>query len=168
MIALKHVLVATDFSVPSDVAVTYGRALARGFHARLSLLHVVDDVQARAVTAALTETYVEDLGSVQSGLEAEAKERLSGLLSDEDRRELGARAFCVTSGAIADEIVRFGDASDADLLVLGTRGRRGLGHVFLGSVAERVVRLAACPVLTVRHPEHEFVLPDALQTVAHQ
>jgi nucleotide-binding universal stress UspA family protein len=49
---------------------------------------------------------------------------------------------------------------------MGTHGRSGLAHVFMGSVAERVVRLASCPVLTVRHPEHEFIAPDALVCVA--
>lgn len=49
---------------------------------------------------------------------------------------------------------------------MGTRGRGGLAHMFMGSVAERVVRLAPCPVLTVRHPEHEFIAPDALVSVA--
>jgi len=49
---------------------------------------------------------------------------------------------------------------------MGTHGRGLLAHVFMGSVAERVVRIAPCPVLTVRNPEHEFVFPDALQTVA--
>jgi nucleotide-binding universal stress UspA family protein len=53
-----------------------------------------------------------------------------------------------------------------DIIILGTHGRGALAQLFVGSVAERVVRTAPCPVLTVRHPEHEFVLPDALQTVA--
>ena len=49
---------------------------------------------------------------------------------------------------------------------MGTHGRGGVAHLLMGSVAERVVRTAPCPVLTVRHPEHEFVLPDALVAVA--
>jgi universal stress protein A len=53
-----------------------------------------------------------------------------------------------------------------DLIVMGTHGRGALAHVVLGSVAERVVRLAPCPVLTVRNPEHEFVRPDALTVAA--
>ena len=57
------------------------------------------------------------------------------------------------------EIVRYAKDKNIDLIVLGTHGRSGLSHVLLGSVAERVVRKAPCPVLTVRHPEHEFVMP---------
>ena len=53
-----------------------------------------------------------------------------------------------------------------DLIVMGTHGRKALGHLLVGSVAERVVRAAPCPVLTVRHPEHEFLVPDALVAVA--
>jgi nucleotide-binding universal stress UspA family protein len=52
------------------------------------------------------------------------------------------------------------------LIVTGTNGRGGVAHLLMGSVAERVVRTAPCPVLTVRHPEHEFVIPDALVAVA--
>jgi nucleotide-binding universal stress UspA family protein len=57
------------------------------------------------------------------------------------------------------EIIRYAKEKNIDLIVLGTHGRSGLAHVMLGSVAERVVRIAPCPVLTVRHPEHEFVMP---------
>jgi nucleotide-binding universal stress UspA family protein len=57
------------------------------------------------------------------------------------------------------EIIRYAKENNIDLIVLGTHGRSGLAHVLLGSVAERVVRIAPCPVLTVRHPEHEFVMP---------
>jgi nucleotide-binding universal stress UspA family protein len=51
------------------------------------------------------------------------------------------------------------------LIVLGTHGRGGMTHLLMGSVADRVVRTAPCPVLTVRTPEHEFVLPDALEAL---
>ena len=57
------------------------------------------------------------------------------------------------------EIIRYAREQDVDCIVLGTHGRSGLSHLLLGSVAERVVRKAPCPVLTVRHPEHEFVMP---------
>ncbi len=57
------------------------------------------------------------------------------------------------------EIVRYAQEANIDLIVLGTHGRGGLAHMLLGSVAEKVVREAPCPVLTVRHPEHEFVAP---------
>ena len=56
------------------------------------------------------------------------------------------------------EIVRYAKERDIDLIVMGTHGRGFMAHMLMGSVAEKVVRKAPCPVLTVRHPEHEFVL----------
>ena len=58
------------------------------------------------------------------------------------------------------EILKYAAAQPIDLIVIGTHGRGPLGHMLMGSVAERVVRKAPCPVLTVRHPEREFVVPD--------
>ena len=65
----------------------------------------------------------------------------------------------VAEGIPAEEILRAARDKDVDLIVMGTHGRTGLAHVFMGSIAEKVVRRAPCPVLTVRHPEHEFVMP---------
>jgi uncharacterized protein YbjT (DUF2867 family) len=60
--------------------------------------------------------------------------------------------------------VRYAAQHRVDLIVLGTHGRGPLGHILLGSVAERVVRTAPCPVLTVRHPQREFVVENAVET----
>ena len=68
----------------------------------------------------------------------------------------------VTAISPAAAIVDYARREQIDLIVMGTHGRGGVAHLLMGSVAERVVRTAPCPVLTVRHPEHEFVLPDAL------
>ena len=57
------------------------------------------------------------------------------------------------------EIIRYARENNIDLLVLGTHGRGAIAHMLMGSVAEKIVRKAPCPVLTVRHPEHEFVMP---------
>ena len=65
----------------------------------------------------------------------------------------------VLEGAPFAEIVRYAREKDVDLIVMGTHGHTGLAHVLVGSVTEKVVRKAPCPVLTVRHPEHEFVHP---------
>ena len=63
-------------------------------------------------------------------------------------------------GRPTDEIVRYASEHEIDLIVMGTHGREGVARMLLGSVAEKVVRRAACPVLTVHHPEREFVLAD--------
>ena len=72
----------------------------------------------------------------------------------------------ITSNAPAVAIVDYARRERIDLIVTGTHGRGAVAHLLMGSVAERVVRTAPCPVLTVRHPEHEFVVPDALVAVA--
>jgi nucleotide-binding universal stress UspA family protein len=72
----------------------------------------------------------------------------------------------VASNAPALTIVNYAKETGVDLIVMGTHGRGPMAHLVMGSVAERVVRLAGCPVLVVRHPEHEFVLPDTLAVSA--
>jgi nucleotide-binding universal stress UspA family protein len=73
-----------------------------------------------------------------------------------------------TSDSPAEEIVKYAKAHTIDLIVMGTHGRGAVAHLLMGSVAEKVVRTAPCAVLTVRHPQHEFVVPDAAETAATQ
>jgi len=164
MIALKTIVVATDFGEASQAAFNYGRELARKFGATLHVFHVVDDAASRAL--ALSAGVLPDLTTSQVEVEADARRRVETLLSDEDKRDLHAVAAVETSNTPASAIVAYGQRVHAELLVVGTHGRGPITHILLGNVAERVVRTAPCPVLTVRHPEHEFVLPDALQQVA--
>ena len=164
MIALKHIVVATDFGEASDAALVYGRELARTFGASLDVLHVVEDLSPRAMDYPLHP----DLSRWRMETEAAARHRLNALLSEEDRQVLHARAVLLDSAWPARSIADY--ARDAvprvDMIVMGTHGRGAVTHFLMGNVAEKVVRTAPCPVLTVRHPQHEFVLPDALQTVA--
>lgn len=164
MITLKNVLVATDFGEASGTALAYGRDLARTFGATLHVLHVVDDVPAKAISA---EGYAVDFSALQREIEKSARKRLDSVVRDDDRRELGAKAILRTSTTPALAIASYAKEANIDLIVMGTHGRGGMAHLFLGSVAERVVRTGPCPVLTVRHPEHEFVGQDALQAVTH-
>jgi nucleotide-binding universal stress UspA family protein len=163
MIALKHILVATDFSEPSDAALAYGRALARTFGATLHVVHVVDNVPTLVYGA---EAYAVSMPELQQEIEGSARTQLADLLVDNDQPPLPVRAVVLTSSAPAAAIVDYAKGERIDLIVAGTHGRGGVAHLLMGSVAERVVRTAPCPVLTVRHPEHEFVVPDALVAVA--
>jgi nucleotide-binding universal stress UspA family protein len=158
MIHLKNVLVATDFSEQSTSALEYGRELARTYDATLQVIHVVEDIVSRYSTDISATVLV---GALES-LEASARSDLDALITEDDRRELRARAVIFTSVAPAETIVAYANAEAIDVIVIGTHGRSGLAHLFMGSVAERVVRFAPCPVLTVHHPEHEFIAPDAL------
>jgi universal stress protein A len=163
MIALKKVLVATDFSEPSEAALAYGRDLARNFGASLTVLHVVDNILARAYGS---DGIIMADSELQREIQSAAQQQVDALLFDDDRDTLRAIGVTVTSNAPAPAIVTYAREAGTDLLVLGTHGRGAVAHLLMGSVAERVVRTAPCPVLTVRHPEHEFVLPDALVAVA--
>src|SRR5262249_23649449 len=165
MIRLKNVVVATDFSEPSNAALNYGRELARTFGASLRVVHVIENVFATAVGV---EGYFANLPELQNEIEEAARKQLAAAITDDDRRELNAEPVLLTSSTPALSIVSYAKESAADLLVMGTHGRGGLAHALLGSVAERVVRTAPCPVLTVRHPENEFVLPEALVAVTRE
>ena len=162
MITLKNILVATDFSEPSDAALTYGRALARNFSATLHVVHVVGNVPTLVYRA---EAYAASMPELQQELEDGARKQLAALLVDNDQPPMTVRQVVITSNALAAPIVDYAARERIDLIVSGTHGRGGVAHLLMGSVAERVVRTAPCPVLTVRHPEHEFVVPDALVAV---
>jgi nucleotide-binding universal stress UspA family protein len=156
MIALKNILVATDFSEAADAALAYGRALARTFGATLHVLHVADDMYMRLGG----DAYAAVLPDLQQDVERQAKDRLVKLLVDDDPIPLPTESVVITSGATAPAIVNYAAQAGIDLIVVGTHGRGAVAHLLMGSVAERVVRTARCPVLTVRHPERDFVLPD--------
>ncbi len=160
MIAIKNVLVATDFSEPSEKALNYARAMARSFGANLHVLHVFEPLW---ITSADVVGGGMALAGMIQGLEDTARKQLDAAVTEEDRRELHADATLVTSESPAREIARYADEHHIDLIVIGTHGRSGLSRMLIGSVAEKVVRIAPCPVLTVHLQEHEFVLPDALQ-----
>jgi len=162
MFAIKNVLVATDFSEPSDTALAYGRELARTFGATLHVLHVAENLAARAAA----DAYPMALPEMQRDLEHEAWTRLEATVTSDDRRTLRAKAVVLTSNAPAAAIVEYAQEATIDIIVVGTHGRGAVAHLLMGSVAERVVRTARCPVLTVRHPEHEFLVPDPLVVVA--
>lgn len=163
MIVLKNILVATDFSEVSDAALNYGRELARTFGGTLHVLHAIENLFATVYGA---EGYVSTLPELQRDIEVAERRRLDDAVTDEDRQMLHAKLVTVVSSAPATAIVEYAKTAKVDIIVMGTHGRGALAHLMMGSVAERVVRLAPCPVLTVRHPEHEFILPDALVAVA--
>jgi len=155
MPTISTILVATDFSEASDSALAYAKSLASAFNATIHVVHVLEDLAAHAWT---TEVYVAALPGVHEEMEKQARERLDACLSPQEREQFRAQLTLRTGSAFV-EIVRHAREIKADLLVMGTHGRGAIAHMLLGSVAERVVRKAPCPVLTVRQPEHEFVHP---------
>jgi nucleotide-binding universal stress UspA family protein len=154
MIQLTRILVATDFSDASDVALSYGRTLAQTFGASLHLLHVMENPFLRAHAA---DPHVLRAGTLS---------HLNDRLTVNDRTRLKATAVLATADSPAEEIARHAAKYEIDLIVMGTHGRGAIAQLLMGSVAEKVVRIAPCPVLTVRHPEREFVVADTPAVIA--
>ena len=102
------------------------------------------------------EAYGFSLSALQDEWIKDAQGRLASILTEEERKTLKAVTTTVLGHPVM-EILRYAKENAIDLIVMGTHGRGPLGHVVLGSVAERVVRKAPCPVLTVRTPERDFV-----------
>jgi nucleotide-binding universal stress UspA family protein len=153
MIALKHVLVPTDFSETSDVALKYGKAFAAAFGATLHIVHIIEEPYGQPWAV---EAYGFSLAALQDEWIKEAKSRMDKILSEDERKSMTAVTTTVLGHPVM-EILRYAKENAVDLIVMGTHGRGPLGHVVMGSVAERVVRKSPCPVLTVRAPEREFV-----------
>jgi nucleotide-binding universal stress UspA family protein len=154
-IMLRQILCPVDFSSYSEHAMGYAAALAGKFGADLTLLHVVAPVVAampgEVAVQGMLQTSAEEISQACQ----ERLNRMAGSLVDQ-----GVQVACrVLYGVPYLEIIRFARESEIDLIVLGTHGRTGIAQLLIGSVAERVVRKAPCPVLTVKHPEHEFVMP---------
>ncbi|MFZ5875462.1 MAG: universal stress protein [Nitrospirota bacterium] len=141
--AITTILVPTDFSEYSRQALSYAEMLAKTFDAKIVLIHVIDTVS--YVVAESVQWTTE----VSARVQATIQPMLDGLVHDAQKRGVVAESQ-LTQGVPYDQIVKAAEESHADLIVIGTHGRTGMRHVLLGSVAERVVRLAPCPVLTVR------------------
>ena len=155
-IILKRVLVPTDFSERSRAAVAYGVAFVEEFGGSLHMLHVVNDpvgVGDDPVALPLPERK-----AVEQEIEAQAWKELREMLSTEEHARLRT-VLALEWGVPAIEILRYAKTHAIDTIAMATHGRSGVQRVLIGSVAENVVREAPCPVLTVHHPEREFVRP---------
>jgi nucleotide-binding universal stress UspA family protein len=150
-IQLRNICVPVDFSETSAAALNYAKALADAFGAQLHLLHVLVNWIPDGDCPVNPQVYVE--------LENSARKQLQNQLTAEEQQKYQAKLELVSGTSEFLEIVRYARDKNIDLLVMGTHGRGPIAHMLLGSVAEKVVRKAPCPVLTVRHPEHEFVMP---------
>jgi nucleotide-binding universal stress UspA family protein len=145
---LKHIVVTTDFSEESKKAFSYAAALARKFEASIVLLYVVP---------AHLPVELSHIGFVleEKRLLADARERIPHFRQAELDPHLHVDTL-VLNGAPAHEICRTAESQSADLIVMATHGHTGLKHFMLGSVTEKVVRHAPCPVLVVREREQDF------------
>ena len=138
---IRKILAATDFSPCADEAFLYALEMARRFDASLLLLHVY------AIPAYEMAPGVPLVGS--PGLSEELERSGNEGLLERQKRADRPITVQLVEGTPFVEILRVATEGDFDLLVLGTRGRTGMKHLVFGSVAERVLRKAPCPVLTV-------------------
>jgi nucleotide-binding universal stress UspA family protein len=140
-----RILAAIDFSENSESAFEYALTLAKQFNAELTIIHVINE------PVDLRGFYVPHISFEQ--LETEIEESAAKMMGTFCSTKLGSFTnfkTAIVSGIPYDEITATAARIDASLIVLGTHGRTGLDHILFGSTAERVVRSATCPVLTVR------------------
>jgi nucleotide-binding universal stress UspA family protein len=145
--SIEHILVPVDFGKAANHALTLAMQLASVMNARITLLHVVQ-------TPSMPGTHT-SVGIAQYLDEVEAQARES--LAEYAQRVKAAGMTCDAVTELASPfqcIIDYAAAQQVDLIVMGTHGHTGLQHVFLGSVAERVVRMASCPVL-VTHGQNQ-------------
>lgn len=155
MISLKRILFPTDLSENAKVAEAYACAFAEQFGAELHVLSVVQDMTILPPDPASSFVLpASNMDEVRASVE-------KALVSIPDAAWAAGKSLvrAVRTGTPFVEIIRYARENDIDLIVMGTHGFTGLVHALLGSVAEKVVRKAPCPVLTVRPKDHKFEMP---------
>jgi nucleotide-binding universal stress UspA family protein len=152
MTALKNILVATDFSEPSAVALNYGRDLARSYDATLHVVHVIEDLLA---------LHGPEVGfayaDVERNIEAAVRRDLDAAIKPGDHETLDVRTMITRASNVSHAVTEYAKHNAIDLIIVGTHGRNAFHRFLIGSVAERVMRTAPCPVLTVRANERDFI-----------
>lgn len=142
MAAIRKILVPTDFSPHSDQAMGYAVMMAKAFKARILLVHVVDSFTYSVTDTLKVTDHIVILKTVARSLLENARKMIQ-------KRGLSVEANLLT-GVPYREILKKARQAGADMIVMGTHGRTGVEYFLLGSVAEKVVRLSSCPVVTVR------------------
>lgn len=157
---IQRILFPTDFSEPAQQAKKYVAVLANQFGAEIHALHVVGEYLPTPRRDRSSELPEE---SALARILRVAETELTREMQDCEVQEFRVR-YDVRFGSIAQQIVLYADEQQMDLIVICTHGRTGLFHQLIGSVAEKVVRLAKCPVLTVHPQGHQFLLDTQKQS----
>jgi len=150
---VRRILYPTDFSAHSVCALAYARELAARFGAELHCVHVVDEMY--QVWPGTSETAMTAWAPLEEMVGA-ARKQMESFLGEHFGEARGQVRSSVICGRPFLDILRYAREQKIELIVIATHGRGALASMLLGSVAEKVVRKAACPVLTVRHPEQRY------------
>lgn len=155
MIKIDKIIFPTDFSDHSNYAFKYALSFAKEYGAELVMLHVVEDVQY------LANAYMFDVPMMPSFADMEGNR--SKEMDEFIEREVADSTIkiekSIRHGRPFVEIIQAARELDADLIVIATHGRGGFEHLLFGSTAEKVVRKAPCPVLSIRMPGTGFKMP---------
>lgn len=151
---IKTILFPTDFSNGARAAMDHAITLAKDYQAKLILIYVIQDIT-------IAEWYIPSSLSVSDlveDMQRSATQEMDKWVADVSVKVKDVEKM-VVSGVPFVEIIRTAKEKNADLIVIGTHGRTGIDHMLFGSTAEKVVRKAGCPVLTVRIAGKEFKMP---------
>lgn len=160
---LSRILAPTDFSRFSGFALEWAANLAEALRAELVLLHVVPEEEGKIIEEVIGEGAAVQIPrgvreNVLTERQKKFREQFNIVLPDYLKKSIKVEEI-LSIGVPFLEIIKTAKEKDVDLIVMGTHGRTGLSHVLIGSVAEKVVHHAHCPVLTIKHPQYRFVAP---------
>lgn len=142
---LNNILVPTDFSEYSQHALTYAKEIASSYDAQLQILHVIE----QSAHASVYEYGERSIYNIRANIQGKTTEAMERMLKETKGPKVKI-ATHIVEGHAANDIVKFASTNNIDLIVIATHGLTGLEHFLLGSITEKVVRLATCPVLTVK------------------
>ena len=151
---IKTILFPTDFSNGARAAMDHAISLAMDYQAKLILLYVIQDIS-------IAEWYIPStlaVADLTEDMRKSASQEMDKWIAEVSAKVNDVEKM-VVRGVPFVEIIKTAKEKSADLLVIGTHGRTGIDHLLFGSTAEKVVRKAACPVLTVRIAGKEFKMP---------
>jgi nucleotide-binding universal stress UspA family protein len=157
MIKIKKILCPTDFSGPSFEALKIANDMASDYSAKLYIVNIVTPMPYLSAPPAFTTSGIPgsiDLVAYRKSLEASAKTNLGKLVKKSVSKKIKAMPI-IAYGDAAEQILKIADEEKIDLIVIATHGRTGWKHFVFGSVAEKVIRMAKQPVLTIRKPNNQ-------------
>jgi universal stress protein A len=150
MISIQGVLVPVDFSKESLLAAKFGASMAEEYKTRLYVLHVMEPIHPSL------RGYIADFEAFQQKMIAQAREDLENVIPKSVKDRIPVECI-LEMGNPTYVIVEKAKELGVDVVVIATHGRTGLAHVMLGSVAEKVIRHAPCPVFVIRNPKDKYV-----------